>query len=146
MDYTQYSDAENDYIIKNHGKVTAAVMSAHLGRPIEGLFKKIAKLKRKGLIHGRGLPDPVNYKKLGLNAHTEQIRLHAPEPGLVKFDHQAIQDEVAAYLAILVSTRQLTYQASVLLMLRLQNHLETRGSAKLAKTSVLGIIEILQQH
>jgi hypothetical protein len=81
-----------------------------------------------------------------MNAHTEQMRLHSPEAGLVKFDHQAIQDEVAAYLAVMVSTHRLTYQASVLLMLRLQNHLDTRGSAKLAKKSIIGIIQILQQH
>jgi hypothetical protein len=143
---TFYSEAENRYLIENHGKLTAAMMAADLGRPIEGIFKRISILKKQGAIHGRGLPDQVNYKKYRIKAHQEKQRLDAADTGLIRFEHQAILDEVRAYLAMLVTTYRMTYRQSVLLMLRLQNHLETRGSAKLAKTPVMGIIEILQQH
>jgi hypothetical protein len=134
MNGRPYTESEDKYIIQYHKKLTASMISEDLGKSLDSVKNRIVQLRK----HGKLAAIP---KKTGPIAGAKR----AEETALTRFNYAAIEDSVRIYLASQVSAHRMTYQASVVLMLKLTNHLQQKGAAKLGQMSVLQIVELLQK-
>jgi hypothetical protein len=133
-----FTEQEDRYIISNYRKLSSSMIAEDIGRPWQSVRDRVTKLRKKGFITGQYAQKP------GRPAQPKQSA-QAAETALTKFNYAAIEDSVRLYLASQVSAHRLTYQASVILMLKLTNHLQQKGAAKLGQMSVLQIVELLQK-
>ena len=136
MNGRPYTESEDKYIIRHNHKLTAAMIAEDLGKSFDSVRARIVQLRKQGKL-------AAVYKKPGPVA--KKPSAHGEETALTKFNYAAIEDSVRIYLASQVAAHRMTYQASVILMLKLTNHLQQKGAAKLGQMSVLRIVELLQQ-
>lgn len=131
-----YTESEDKYIIRHHHKLTASMIAEDLGKSFDSVRARIVQLRKQGKLAAvYKKPGPVVKKPSAISEQT----------ALSKFNHAAIEDSVRIYLASQVSAHRITYQQSVILMLKLTNHLSKKGAAKLGQMSVFRIVELLQQ-
>lgn len=137
MNGTPYTESEDKYIIRYNHKLTASMIAEDLSRSLDSVKNRIIQLRKQGKMAAK-------YKKPGPKVG-QTPSAKPEETALTKFNYAAIEDSVRIYLASQVTAHRITYRDSVVLMLKLTNHLQQKGAAKLGQMSVLRIVELLQQ-
>lgn len=132
-----FTEQEDRYIISNYRKLSSSMIAEDIGRPCQSVRDRVTKLRKKGFITGQYAQKPGRTPKPKQSAQ-------AAETALTRFNYAAIEDSVRIYLASQVTAHRMTYQQSIILMLKLINHLQQKGAAKLGQMSVLRIVELLE--